>query len=110
MRSFPYTIYEINSKMVSRLKYKARYHKIPIREHRLFDINCSSTSLDQSPRAKEIRATINKWGLFKLCTGKEITSKTNKKQPMEQGGHGGGPQEIFVNDAANKKLIFKIYK
>ena len=65
--------------MVSRLKYKARYHKIPIREHRLFDVNFNSTSLDQSPRAKEIRATINKWGLFKLCTGKETVSKTNKQ-------------------------------
>ena len=85
--------------MVSRLKYKARYHKIPIREHRLFDVNFNSTSLDQSPRAKEIRATINKWGLFKLCTGKETVSKTNKqtnkKQPMEQGGQWGGPQEIL---------------
>ena len=28
---------------------------------------------------------------------------------MEQGEGWGGSQEIFVNDAANKKLIFKIY-
>ena len=35
--------------------------------------------------------------------------QTNKKQPLKQGVEWGGPQEIFVNDAAHK-LIFKIYK
>ena len=31
-----------------------------------FDINHSNIFLDQSPKAKEIKAKINKWGLIDL--------------------------------------------
>ena len=31
----------------------------------LFDINCRNIFLDQSPKAKEIKAKINKWDLTK---------------------------------------------
>ena len=47
----------------------------------LFDINHSSIFLDQSPKAKEIKAKINKWDLIKsFCTAKETINET-KRQP-----------------------------
>ena len=42
------------------------------------DINHTNVFLSQSPKAKEIKANINKWNLSKLinfCTAKEITNK-----------------------------------
>ena len=57
------------------------------------------------PKAKEIKAKINKWDLIKLksfCTAKEITDET-KRQPIEW-------KKIFVNDMTDKGLISKIYK
>ena len=44
----------------------------------LFGINCSSIFLDLSPKAKEIKAKINKWDLTKLksfCTARETSTK-----------------------------------
>ena len=38
------------------------------------DINCSNIFLGQSPKAKEIKAKINKWNVIKLlrfCTAKK---------------------------------------
>ena len=70
----------------------------------LFDINHSDVFLDQSPKAKEIKAKINKWGLIKLksfCISKETIGKM--KKPMEW-------EKIFANDATNKGFISKIYK
>ena len=71
----------------------------------IFDINCSNIFLDLSPKAKEIKAKINKWDLTKLksfCTAKEAINKT-KKQPTEW-------KKIFANDVTHKGLISKIYK
>ena len=48
-------------------------------------INHSNIFLDQSPKAKEIKAKINKWDPLKLksfCTAKETTNRT-KRQPTE---------------------------
>ena len=69
------------------------------------DINCSNIFLDQFPKAKEIKAKINKWDLIKLenlCTEKKIINKM-KRQPTEW-------EKISANDVTNKGLISKIYK
>ena len=69
------------------------------------DINHSSIFLDLSPKAKEIKAKINKWDLIKLksfCTAKETINKM-KRQPVEW-------EKIFANDVTDKGLISKIYK
>ena len=61
--------------------------------------------LDQSPKALEIKAKINKWDLIKpisFCTAKETRNKM-KRQPMDC-------EKIFANDAPDKGLISKIYK
>ena len=68
-----------------------------------FDIIHSNISLDQSPKAKDMRATITKWELIKLkifCTTEGIINKT-KRQLMDW-------EKIFSNDATHKRLISKI--
>ena len=43
-----------------------------------YDINCSNIFLDQSPKAKEIKANINKWNLIKVksfCIAKGTIQK-----------------------------------
>jgi len=50
-----------------------------------YNINCTNVLLCQSSEAKEIKAKINKWNLFKLlnlCTGKEIINKTKRTYRM----------------------------
>ena len=69
------------------------------------DINRTNVFLDQSPKAIEIKAKINKWELIKVrsfCTAKKTINKT-KIQPMDW-------EKIFANDVTNKGLISKIYK
>ena len=53
----------------------------------------------------KIKTNINKWDLIKLknfCTAKETINKM-KRQPSEC-------EKIFANEAADKGLIYKIYK
>ena len=80
--------------------------RLPWFTHKYFpDINRSNIFLDQSPKAIELKAKINKWDIIKLtrfCTAKETISKT-KRQPMEL-------EKIFTNSVNNKSLISKIYK
>ena len=58
-----------------------------------------------SPKAKEIKAKINKWDLNKLksfCIAKETIDKM-KRQPTQC-------EKTFVNDKTDKQLMSKIYK
>ena len=68
-------------------------------------ISHSSIFSDHSPKAKEMKAKINKWDLIKLvsfCTAKE-TINNMKRQPMNW-------EKIFANDATDRGLISKICK
>ena len=58
-----------------------------------------------SPKAKEIKAKLNKWDLRKLnklLHSKETTDKM-KRQPTER-------ENIFANDMTDTGLTSKIYK
>ena len=67
-------------------------------------INCGNIFLDQSPKAKEIKAKINKWDLIKIksfCTAKEPINKM-KRQPATE--------KRIICKQCNKELISKIYE
>ena len=97
---------KINSKWLKELKVRPETIKF-LEENigrTLFDINCTNIFLDLSPKAKEIKAKINKRDLINLesfCTAKETIHKM-KKQLTEW-------EKIFANDMTNKGLISKIY-
>ena len=98
---------KINSKWIKDLN--VRPDTIKLLEENIgrthFDINCSNSFLDLSPRVMETKAKLNKQDLIKLkcfCTAKEIFNKT-KRQPTEW-------EKIFTNHKADKELISKIYK
>ena len=102
------TLYtKINSKCIKNLNVRPETIKL-LEENigrTLFDINPSNTFLDLSPKAKKIKAKINKQNLIKLksfCTAKEIIDKM-KRQPIEW-------EKIFANDMTDKGLISKICK
>ena len=69
------------------------------------NINYGNIFLDQSPKAKEIKAKINKWDLIKLksfCTAKEPINKM-KRQPATE-------KKKIICKQCNKGLISKIYE
>ena len=100
------TLYtKINSKWFKNLNI--RHDTLKLLEENIgkifWDINHSSIFLDQSLKAKEIKAKINKWDLIKLksfCTAKKTINRT--KRPLMEW------KKIFANDAIDKGLIFKI--
>ena len=69
------------------------------------DVNHSNIFLDQSPKAIEIKAKINKWDLIKLisfCTAKETINETKRQLTYWE--------KIFANDATDKGLMSETYR
>ena len=69
------------------------------------DIPCSNIFTDMSPRARDIKESINKWDFIKIksfCMAKENISKM-KREPTVC-------KNIFSIDISGKGLISKIYK
>ena len=101
----PYT--KINFKWLKDLSI--RHNTIELPEENIgktfSEINCTIVFLDQSFKAVEIKAKINKWDLIKLisfCTAKE-TINTMKRQPADW-------KKIFSNVETDMGLISKINK
>ena len=82
------TLYtKINSEQFKDLNIRHDTIKLPKENigKTLYDINYSNIFLNQSPKAKEIKAKTNKWDIIKLtsfCTAKETINKM-KRQSME---------------------------
>ena len=100
----PYT--EINSKWIKDLNVRPETIKLEENVGKtLSEINHSRILYDSPPRVMEIKAKISKWDLIKIktfCTTKETINKM-KRQPSEW-------EKIIANEAADKKVISKIYK
>ena len=85
------------------LTCKTEYYKTPGGKHRILsDINRDNIFLDPPPTVMEIKAKINNWSNFKsFCT----TKKTIKKSKRQSKGW----EKVFSNDAADMRLVSKIY-
>ena len=101
----PYT--KINSRGVKDLSISHNTIKV-LEENigrKISDIPHSNILTDTSPKARDIKESINKWDLIKIksfCTAKENSIKV-KREPIVW-------ENIFANDTSDKGLISKIYK
>ena len=101
----PYT--KINSRWIKDLNISHDTIKV-LEENigrKISDISCSNIFTDMSPRGRDIKERINKWGLIKInsfCMARE-NSTNMKRQPTVW-------ENIFANDTSDKGLISKIYK
>ena len=89
--------------------FDARQESIRILEENigsnLYAIGQSNLFHVTSPKAREAKENMNLWDFIKIksfCTAKETVKKT-KRQPTEW-------ENIFANDATDKKLASKIYE
>ena len=72
---------------------------------KISDIPHSNILTDMSPKARDIKERINKWGLIKIKSfymAKENSTKLQRESTVWE--------NIFGNDTSDKGLISKIYK
>ena len=100
---------KINSKWLKDLNNKTWHHKTPRREHRQNILwHCAYVFLDQSPKATEIKAKINKWKLIKLTAKETINEKrlrTGRQylQMMWNWKMGRRPKQTLSKDEAESE-------
>ena len=101
----PYT--KINSRWIKDLNISCDTIKV-LEENvgrKISDIPHSNIFTDMSPRARDIKERINKWGPIKIktfCMAKENSIKMKKETMVWE--------KVFANDTSDKGLISKIYK
>ena len=101
----PYT--KINSRWIKDLNISCNTIKV-LEENigrKISDIPCSNILTATSPKARDIKERINKWGLIKIksfCMAKENISKM-KREPTVW-------ENMLANYILDKGLISKLYK
>ena len=104
-RSPTYTIHKNKFKVDKDLNISHNTIKI-LQENfgrKISDIPCTNILLYMSPKARDIKERINKWGLINIkrfCTAKENSIKM-KREPTVW-------EHMFANDTLDKGLISKI--
>ena len=98
---------KINSRWIKDLNISQNTIKV-LEENigrKISDIPLSIMFMDMSPKAKDIKEIISKWGLIKLrslYTAKENSIKIKREPTVHE--------NIFVNETSDKVLISKRYK
>ena len=101
----PYT--KINSRWIKDLNISRNTIKV-LEENigrKISDIPRSNILTDMSPKARDIKASVNKWDLNKIksfCMVKENNAELQSEPTVWE--------NIFANDTSDKGLISKIYK
>ena len=98
--NYQLTLYtKINSRWIKHSKISRETIKV-LEENigrKISDIPCSNILTDMSPKARDIKETINKWDLIKIksfCMATENSSKM-KREPTVW-------ENIFANDTLDK--------
>ena len=101
----PYT--KRNSRWIKDLNIRCNTRKV-LEENvgrNISDIPCSNIFTDTSPKARDIKERINKWGYIQLkgfCVAKENMYRMEREPTIWE--------NIFANDTLDNGLISKIYK